>query len=155
MCTRSYRIDYSRLVPQPRTVSVISRIYSPSTPSYIDVHLTYHFRMRYYETEWSISLGYKIHTRPLAPTSPGTKPADLDVSKLAAHFRSEGLETMHTKQGWRSITWGMWDPMGGTNHGPEFRRIELRSCDLYPEGIVDVHEALFGPYPYCSAWLRR
>ncbi len=42
---------------------------------------------------------------------------------------------------------GTWDRTGGSNFGPRFKRVETRGCDLYPDGILDFHEALFGPLP--------
>ncbi len=42
---------------------------------------------------------------------------------------------------------GTWDRMGGSNFGPRFKRVEMRGCDLYSDGVLDLHEALFGPLP--------
>ncbi len=42
---------------------------------------------------------------------------------------------------------GTWDHMGGSNFGPRFKRVETRGCDLYLDGVLDLHEALFGPLP--------
>lgn len=54
---------------------------------------------------------------------------------------------MHSKSGWQSIMWATLDDLGGRNYGPKFRPIELWGYDLHAEGIEDVYEALFGPYP--------
>ncbi|KAJ7496656.1 hypothetical protein FB451DRAFT_1119558 [Mycena latifolia] len=128
----------------PRTVSTISRIYSPSRPTYVDVRLLYHCRMRSSSLEWHFSIGYKIYTRPQGLGPAKERPADLDIKKLKAEFGG-GLANMHVNKGWRSIAWATWDDLGGRNYGQ--RRVEERSCDLYDEGIVDLHEALFGALP--------
>ncbi|KAJ7125326.1 hypothetical protein C8R44DRAFT_782867 [Mycena epipterygia] len=128
----------------PRTVSNLSRIYSPSRPAYVDVHLSYHCRMRYNHLEWHFSLGYKIYTRPQGLGPAKEKPADLNVKKLKENFGG-GLDNMHVNKGWRSIAWATWDDLGGRNFGQ--RRVEYRACDLYDEGIVDLYEALFRPLP--------
>ncbi|KAJ7179543.1 hypothetical protein C8R46DRAFT_987320 [Mycena filopes] len=128
----------------PRTVSTISRIYSPSRPAYVDVHLLYHCRMRYDHLEWHFSIGYKIHRRPQGRGPAKEMPADLDVKALEGELGG-GLGNMHVNKGWRSIAWATWDDMGGRNIGQ--RRVEQRGFDLYDEGIVDLHEALLGPLP--------
>ncbi|KAJ7658520.1 hypothetical protein B0H17DRAFT_1337671 [Mycena rosella] len=128
----------------PRTVSTISRIYSPSRPAYIDVHLLYHHRMRSSWLEWYYSIGYKIYTRPQGRGPAKELPADLDIKKLKECFGG-GLGNMHVNKGWRSIAWATWDDLGRGNSGQ--RRVEERSCDLYDEGILDLHETLFGALP--------
>ncbi|KAJ7727939.1 hypothetical protein B0H16DRAFT_1428811 [Mycena metata] len=128
----------------PRTVSTISRIYSPSRPVYVDVHLLYHCRMRYDHLEWHFSIGYKIHSRPQGRGPAKEIPADLDIKTLNDELGG-GLANMHVNKGWRSIAWATWDDLGGTNFGQ--RRVEQRSFDLYDEGIIDLHEAFFGPLP--------
>ncbi|KAJ6491659.1 hypothetical protein C8R47DRAFT_436296 [Mycena vitilis] len=128
----------------PRTVSTLTRIYSPSRPVYIDVHFLYHCRMRYNHLEWHFSLGYKIHNRPQGRGPAKELPADLNVKALKEDLGG-GLANMHVNKGWRSIAWATWDDLGGRNFGQ--RRVEQRSCDLYDEGIADIHEALFGPLP--------
>ncbi|KAF7362407.1 hypothetical protein MVEN_00587900 [Mycena venus] len=132
----------------PRTVATLSRIYSPSRPTYVDVHFLYHCRMRYDHLEWHFSIGYKIHTRPKGRGPAKELPVDLDVKALKDELGG-GLANMHTNKGWRSIAWATWDNLGGSNFGQ--RRVEQRSCDLYDEGIVDLHEALFGPLPEAAA----
>lgn len=119
---------------KPRTVDVVVRIWSPSVPMYTDVHLFYHCRMRLYECEWHYSIGYNIHRRLAAG------PADPDaISKEL----EGGLQTMHTRNGWRSISWGHYDRSNG-NFGKNWRRVEQGNVDLYEEGILDIYEALFG-----------
>ncbi|KAJ7114164.1 hypothetical protein C8R43DRAFT_1078497 [Mycena crocata] len=136
----------------PRTVSTISRIYSPSKPTYIDVHLLYHCRMRPSYLEWHFSIGYKIYTRPQGRGPAKEMPADLDIKKLKADFGG-GLGNMHVNKGWRSIAWATWDDLGRNNFGQ--RRVEQHACDLYDEGIVDLHEALFGALPEAEAARRK
>ncbi|KAF8130234.1 hypothetical protein EV363DRAFT_1219126, partial [Boletus edulis] len=46
---------------EPRDAEVNTRIYSPTAPKCIDVHIKYHCRPGAYDVEWSYSLGYKIH----------------------------------------------------------------------------------------------
>ncbi|PBK89160.1 hypothetical protein ARMGADRAFT_1015339 [Armillaria gallica] len=139
-CNAAFEESYN-----PRTVDAMARLYSPCTPTYIDAHLQYHSRMRYYEVEWHISVGYKIYTR-IPNTPANTVPADLDLKKLKEDVNG-GLSNMHTNNGWRSIFWATWDRMGGSNFGSRFKRVETRGCDLYPDGVLDLREALFGPLP--------
>ena len=128
-------------VLQPRTVDVIVRIWSPTTPAYIDVHLFYHCRMRLYECEWHYSIGYNIHRRIAAePADPKAISEELDT----------GLQTMHTRNGWRSISWGHYDTSNG-NFGKNWRRVERGDVDLYEEGVLDMYEALFGNLPPLDA----
>lgn len=89
-----------------------------------------------------VSLGYKIHSRPIGPDKPGAEPKDLRKLSVSGDIR-----TMHTRKGWHSIMWAGWDEMGGENQGRKFQRIEQWSIDWYSEGIQDVFEVLFGPYP--------
>lgn len=42
---------------------------------------------------------------------------------------------------------GTWDPMDGENYGLDWARVELRSCDLRPDGVSKIYETLFGPSP--------
>ncbi|KAF8130215.1 hypothetical protein EV363DRAFT_1490437 [Boletus edulis] len=100
----------------PRNADALVRIYSPAAPKYIDVHIKYHCRSRFYEIEWFYSLGYKIYNR---------------ISGSIDYF------------GWQSICWGFFDDKG--NYGPKWHRSEMADMGLYEEGVLDVHEALFGP----------
>ncbi|KAJ7228284.1 hypothetical protein GGX14DRAFT_612032 [Mycena pura] len=54
---------------------------------------------------------------------------------------------------WRSIAWATWDDLGGRNYGQ--RRVEQRSCDLYDEGVMDLHKALFGALPESDVARRQ
>ncbi|KAF7975065.1 hypothetical protein HWV62_10573 [Athelia sp. TMB] len=55
-----------------------------------------------------------------------------------------GIQTMHSRNGWRSICWGAYDESNG-NFGKNWRRIEVGGVDLYNDGLIDICEALFGP----------
>jgi len=50
---------------------------------------------------------------------------------------------MHTRNGWRSISWGYYDT-SNANFGKNWRRVERGEVDLYEEGVQDICEALFG-----------
>ncbi|KAF8438497.1 hypothetical protein L210DRAFT_2268271 [Boletus edulis BED1] len=116
----------------PQNADIVVRIYSPAAPKYIDVHLKYHCRTRLYEIEWYYSLGYKICNRisgsPIEYSDPSTNgPPSL----------------WHCRGGWQSICWGLYDDSG--NYGRNWRRVEVADMGLHEEGVIDVHEALFGP----------
>lgn len=152
LCDEGYRsVADEPLIIQPRDIDAISRIYSPTNPAYIDVHLYYYIQRRWQTLEWAHSLGYKIHSRPQGPSKPGACPADLDfkldLGKAISRFSNGDIRTMHSGDGWHSVMWATWDPMDGLNEGKDWKRVELRSCDLYPDGIIDIYEALFGPLP--------
>ncbi|KAH7911547.1 hypothetical protein BJ138DRAFT_1125931 [Hygrophoropsis aurantiaca] len=119
---------------EPRTVKTLVRFYSPSTPSYIDVHMYYHSRSRYYSFEWAYSIGYKIHTRP--------SPLPANYVAIARETDS-GVQTMHTRNGWRSICWGLYDDAEG-NYGRKWHRIEVGEVDLYEDAVLDIYDAIFG-----------
>ncbi|KAG2123410.1 hypothetical protein DEU56DRAFT_893685 [Suillus clintonianus] len=119
----------------PRSTESIVRIYSPSTPMYIDVHFKYHCRARMSEIEWFYSLGYKIQRRP--PATAG------DVCTIDKGLGQGGPQDVHTHNGWQSICWGYYDDSNG-NYGRKWRRVEIAKMELYEEGVMDVHETLFG-----------
>ncbi|KAG1720406.1 hypothetical protein EDB19DRAFT_1647145 [Suillus lakei] len=120
---------------EPRSTESNVRIYSPTTPMYIDVHFKYHCRARMSEIEWFYSLGYKIQRRP--PATAG------DVCAIDKELGQGGLPDVHTHNGWQSICWGYYDDSNG-NYGKNWRRVELGQIELYEEGVMDVHETLFG-----------
>jgi hypothetical protein len=41
--------------------------------------------------------------------------------------------------------------MDGLNEGKNWKRVELRSCDLHFDGVMDIYETLFGPFPELPA----
>ncbi|KAG6374090.1 hypothetical protein JVT61DRAFT_4733 [Boletus reticuloceps] len=116
----------------PRNADALVRIYSPAAPKYIDVHIKYHCRSRFYEIEWFYSLGYKIYNR---------------ISGSPTDYLSPSLNgspsLWHCRGGWQSICWGFFDDKG--NYGPKWHRSEVADMGLHEEGVLDVHEALFGP----------
>lgn len=119
----------------PRSTESNVRIYSPTTPMYIDVHFQYHCRARMSEIEWSYSLGYKIQRRP--PAMAG------NVNAIDKELGQGGPQDMHAHNGWQSLCWGYYDDSNG-NYGKNWRRIECGKVELYEEGVVDVYETLFG-----------
>lgn len=116
---------------------ILSRLYSPTSPKYIDVHLTYHCRARMSSIEWFYSLGFNIHTRiPPTPTAP---------SAILATVRQNGSpEGVHTSHGWRSIAYGYYDD-ADADYGRDWKRIEVASFGMRPDDVLDAHEALWGP----------
>ncbi|KAF9239414.1 hypothetical protein BU15DRAFT_46651 [Melanogaster broomeanus] len=121
----------------PRDADMIVRIYSPAAPKYIDVHVKYYCRSRYYEIEWYYSLGYKIHHRIPATTSN-------TLSVVKDYILRDEPPNWHTRHGWQQICWGYFDDSEG-NHGPKWRRRERGALELYDEGVLDIHDSLFGP----------
>ncbi|KAG2338977.1 hypothetical protein BDR05DRAFT_859118, partial [Suillus weaverae] len=119
----------------PRSTESNVRIYSPTTPMYIDVHFQYHCHARMSEIEWSYSLGYKIQRRP--PAMAG------NVNAIDKELGQGGPQDMHAHNGWQSLCWGYYDDSNG-NYGKNWRRIECGKVELYEEGVVDVYETLFG-----------
>lgn len=102
---------------------------------YIDVHFQYYCRSRWSEVEWFYSLGYKIQRRP-SPTASNA----LAIKKEL----SNGLPPdVHTRNGWQTLCWGYYDD-SDDNYGEDWRRIECGKVELHEEGVIDVHEALFG-----------
>ncbi|KAF8438498.1 hypothetical protein L210DRAFT_3544133 [Boletus edulis BED1] len=82
--------------------------------------------------EWCYSLGYKIYDRISgAPTDYSDPSTDGPPS------------TWHSREGWQSICWGFYDDED--NYGHNWRRIEVADMGLHEAGVLDVHEALFGP----------
>ena len=116
---------------QPRDADILVRIYSPAVPKYIDVHIKYHCRSRLYNIEWFYSIGYRICNRISGePTAYFTPPTDSPPS------------VYHARGGWQPICWGFYDDED--NYGSKWRRIEVADMGLYDEGVLDVHETLFG-----------
>ncbi|KAH0833946.1 hypothetical protein J3R83DRAFT_11142 [Lanmaoa asiatica] len=116
----------------PRNADVLVRIHSPAVPKYIDVHIKYHCRSRMYSTEWYYSLGYRVYNRISGSSAPYHHPS------------TNGPPSMwHSRGGWQSICWGYYDSDG--NYGRKWRPIEVAEIGLHEEGVLDIHEALFGP----------
>ncbi|KAG1733942.1 hypothetical protein EDD22DRAFT_960145 [Suillus occidentalis] len=120
---------------EPRSTDHMVRIYSPTAPVYIDVHFQFYFRPRCSEVEWFYSLGYKIQRRP-SPTAGNA----LAIKK---ELNNGCPPDVHTRNGWQTLCWGYYDDSNG-NYGKNWRRIECGKVELHEEGVMDVHEALFG-----------
>ncbi|KAG2123409.1 hypothetical protein DEU56DRAFT_49909 [Suillus clintonianus] len=111
------------------------RIYSPTAPMYIDVHFQYYLRSRMTLVQWFYSLGYKIHHRP--STTAG------DALVIKKELRKALPPDVHTRKGWQNLCWGNYDD-SVTNYGKKWRAVERGKVELYEEGVLDIHEALFG-----------
>ncbi|KAG1839339.1 hypothetical protein DFJ58DRAFT_812761 [Suillus subalutaceus] len=120
---------------KPRSTNHIVRIYSPTAPMYIDVHFKYYCRSHRSEVDWQYTLGYKIQRRPSATAS--------NALAIKNELKMGGPPDVYTCNGWQTLGWGCYDDYYRNygEHGPhvEFGRVELRE-----EGVMDVHEALFG-----------
>ena len=117
---------------QPRNADVLVRIYSRAAPKYIDVHIKYHCRSRMYSIEWFYSLGYSIHNRISGEPASYLEPSE------------DGPPSVwHTRGGLQLICWGYYDDDG--SYGHRWHRIEVAEMGLHEDGVLDVHEALFGP----------
>ncbi|KAG2143451.1 uncharacterized protein EDB93DRAFT_1088292 [Suillus bovinus] len=119
----------------PRSTDHIVRIYSPTAPMYIDVHLQYYCRSRWSEVEWFYSLGYKIQRRPSATKG--------DAFSIKNELTMGCPPDVHKRNGWQTLCWGYYDDSDG-NYGKNWRRIECGNVELHEQGVLDVHEALFG-----------
>ncbi|KAG0708402.1 hypothetical protein DFH29DRAFT_892364 [Suillus ampliporus] len=119
----------------PRSTDNIVRIYSPTSPMYIDVHFKYHCHERMSEIEWFYSLGYKIQRRP--PATAG------NINVIDKELGQGGPPDVHAHNGWQSICWAYYDDSNG-NYGRNWHRVEVGKMGLCEEGVMDVHEILFG-----------
>ncbi|KAF9534861.1 hypothetical protein CPB83DRAFT_901803 [Crepidotus variabilis] len=121
---------------EPRTVATHTRIYSPTCPTYVDVHFQYHCRSRYNSIEWHYKLGYKVYKR-------ASKENDYHPSALA-RFERGSFDGAYSSGGWNAIAYGFYDDdLGG--YGSRWKRAEQSDFKLDYEGIRDVYEALWGP----------
>lgn len=108
------------------------------------MHLKYHCRPGAYDVDWHYSLGYKVHHQISEPPNAYWNPSTEDAPP-----------SWHTRGGWKSICWGYYadDDEAEDNYGnydcydhyPDWRQIEEGEVGLRQEGILDIHEALFGP----------
>ncbi|KAG1775635.1 hypothetical protein EV702DRAFT_1279777 [Suillus placidus] len=120
---------------EPRSTDHLVRIYSPTAPMYIDVHFQYYCRSRWSEVEWFYSLGYKIQRRPSATAA--------NAFAIKKELNNGCPPDVHTRNGWQTLCWGYYDD-SHENYGKNWRRIECGQVELHEEGVMDVHEALFG-----------
>ncbi|KAF8890113.1 hypothetical protein BD779DRAFT_1518376 [Infundibulicybe gibba] len=116
---------------EPRTVETLTRINSPTENKYIEVHFSYHSRSRMYSIEWFYTLGYKVFSGEPTP------------STNIRMFEGRSHASTYRRQGWRSITYAFYDDEN--NHWRKWKHIEVFSVDVTHTGLVEVHEALWGP----------
>ncbi|KAF8974288.1 hypothetical protein BDZ97DRAFT_1772827 [Flammula alnicola] len=119
---------------EPRTVKTLTRIYSPTKPTYVDVHFDYHCRSRMNSIEWYYKLGFKIYTR--------LGVSDYHPASLT-RFERGSFESAYSSDGWRPIAYGFFDDMG--EYGRHWKRVERSEFKLGHDDILDVYEALCGP----------
>lgn len=117
----------------PRSADLTARIYSPTAPMYIDVHLQYYLRSRFSSVQWFYSLGFKIHRHPSATAG--------DASVIKKELRKAHPPDVHTRNGWQNLCWGYYDDSCGHKI---WRPVERGKVELHEESVLDVHEALFG-----------
>lgn len=128
---------------QPRTVRLLTRIYSVYSPSSIDLHLTYHSRSRMESIEWFIGIGYKINTR----LSPNKLPKSSELFRqIGLSNGSEFSFSMYNGYGWNTFYKAAFDDEMGFS-GRRWKRYEVKEVGLYEDGLRDVHDALLGPHP--------
>ncbi|KAG2029382.1 hypothetical protein BDR03DRAFT_1045660 [Suillus americanus] len=120
---------------EPRSTDHIVRIYSPTAPMYIDVHFKYYCRSRRSEVEWQYTLGYKIQRRPSATAS--------NALAIKNELNMGGPEDVYAYNGWQTLGWGCYED-SYKNYGERGRRVEFGRVELHGEGVMDVHEVLFG-----------
>ncbi|KAH7882203.1 hypothetical protein F5I97DRAFT_436935 [Phlebopus sp. FC_14] len=118
---------------QPRSAEVYSRIYSPSAPMYIDVHLKYTRHVYYADSDWEYALGYIIHRNP-SPESNANHSTSSRTYDL-----SGPPQTWHTRNGWQTICWGSFEEWHSPRHTTEDGAVELSLND-----VLDIHQVLFG-----------
>jgi len=122
-------------VTEPREAEILHRVYSPMSPSYMDVHLVYRSKPMNGWTDWSYALGYKLHVTPSANAA------------SISHIKKElvgHVSHIHSQHGWRPLVWGLYD--GGDDHN--LRRlignVELGEVGLTHEDTLNICEFFFG-----------
>ncbi|KAJ7443182.1 hypothetical protein B0H11DRAFT_469184 [Mycena galericulata] len=107
-----------------RSASVLSRIFSPTNPTAIDVYLDYHHRTRTSSVEYSCSIYFRVHD----PVS-GTR---------LARSTPDGRRKMH---GFRPLLqMGLKD----MPPGPRWRAVEQRKFNVSAAQARTLHRVLFG-----------
>ncbi|KDQ09074.1 hypothetical protein BOTBODRAFT_179260 [Botryobasidium botryosum FD-172 SS1] len=119
--------DYSEEITSvPTGCETDSRIYSLATPTHIDVHFQYYHRAGISSVGWNYSLGYKIHSYgEQVPTS----------GRKKSHRGRPDMQ---------SICFAHFDDDEGFRHR-QWRPVEVSKFGLDKKGVLDIHEALFGP----------
>ncbi|KAN0080105.1 hypothetical protein V8E55_009671 [Tylopilus felleus] len=85
-----------------------------------------------YSVQWFYGLRYKIHNGACgSPTE-------------YRHPSTDGRpSSWYSRGGWQLICWGYYDDDEG-NYGRDWREIERGEVELN-QGVLDIHEVLFGP----------
>ncbi|KAF8890116.1 hypothetical protein BD779DRAFT_1518385 [Infundibulicybe gibba] len=116
-------------VDDPRTVDIVSRVHSFTSAKCIDVHFSYHYRDSYPAIESVYSLGYKISQLPAGAPR-------IDLGELRHRF----VDERYDMPGWCSIVYGFHDDRNTWYWGGH-----VLSFDMDLDGVINVHEALWGP----------
>jgi hypothetical protein len=116
-------------------------MYSVSSPSSIDIHLTYHARSRYDYVEWHIGVGYKINSRPNSKELPNCS----DILKQIRIRGADSSPRYYSKHGWNAFYTAYFDDDLGSQ-GKHWKKFEVKDMGLYEEGLIAVHDALLGPH---------
>ena len=116
-------------------MTTLTRIYSPTRPTYVDVHFTYHSRSRSQSIEWCYKLGFKIYSRPGS--------SDYAPSILR-RFESGSFDDAYSSDGWRPIAYGYYDDEQGWS-GRQWKRVEEANFSLGSNDVQDIYKALWGP----------
>ncbi|EIW76607.1 hypothetical protein CONPUDRAFT_168437 [Coniophora puteana RWD-64-598 SS2] len=125
------KIDDGSLT-RPENGTVRTRIYSPGTPSYIDVDLRYNSFSRSYKHEWWYSLGFHVVNDP-KPPRPGREQADDnfgfgddDFDPSVGMVFQPGFSRDHTSNDWFPFSWGEYDGFGINGlDGPRWKKIDV------------------------------
>ncbi|EIW76577.1 hypothetical protein CONPUDRAFT_168417 [Coniophora puteana RWD-64-598 SS2] len=127
-----------------RSAEILSRIYSPASPAYIDVHFEYYSGPSAESpgsVKWQYALGFKVtHDVTLSPAN---------LSALKGEVGDwDGVRTssMHRSNGWRSICWAFYDNSHKSNveRQPGQTSVEHGLVDITPNDVIDVCQLLFG-----------
>ena len=96
------------------------------------MHIKYHCLPQMYSVQWFYGLRYKIHNGACgSPTE-------------YRHPSTDGRpSSWYSRGGWQLICWGYYDDDEG-NYGRDWREIERGEVELN-QGVLDIHEVLFGP----------
>ena len=116
------------------SVTALTRIYSPTRPTYVDVHFQYHYHALDDSVEWHYSIGFKIYDRP------GVNDYRCPEVK---HFERGLFDRGHDSNGWRPIAYGFYDNC--EDYGRNWRRIENAKFLLEHKDAKDIYNAFWGP----------
>lgn len=116
------------------SVTALTRIYSPTSPTYVDVHFQYHYHALDDSVEWHYSIGFKIYDRP------GVNDYRCPEVK---HFERGLFDRGHDSNGWRPIAYGFYDNC--EDYGRNWRRIENAKFLLEHKDAKDIYNVFWGP----------